>query len=47
MEQMQNAYKVLFGKPRGKRPSVKLKRPWEDINGIFKKLCDDVAWTVW
>jgi hypothetical protein len=48
MEQMQNECKVLFGKPKGKRSSVKLRRAWEDnINGIFKKLCDDVASTVW
>lgn len=48
MGQMQNTYKVLFGKPKGKRSSVKLGRAWEgNINGIFKKLCDDVAWTIW
>jgi hypothetical protein len=48
MEQIQNAYKVFFGKPKGKRSSVNLRRAWEDnIKGIFKKQCDDVAWTVW
>jgi hypothetical protein len=48
MEQMQNAYEVLFGKPEGKWSSVKLQRAREDnTNGIFKKLRDDVAWAVW
>jgi hypothetical protein len=31
MGQMKNAYKILSGKPEGKRPLRRPKRKWEDI----------------
>ena len=30
MEQSRNAYRVLVGKPEGKRPLVRSRRRWED-----------------
>ena len=30
MEEDRSAFKILTGKPRGKRPLLKLKRRWED-----------------
>ena len=30
MEQSRNAYRVLVGKPEGKRPLGRLRRRWED-----------------
>ena len=30
MEQSRNAYRVLVGKPEGKRPSGRQRRRWED-----------------
>jgi hypothetical protein len=28
--QMKNAYKILFGKPKGKKPLGRYKHKWED-----------------
>jgi hypothetical protein len=30
MRQMKNAYKIVFGKPQGKRPLESRRRAWED-----------------
>jgi hypothetical protein len=30
MEEMRNAYKILVGKPEGKRPRGRFRRRWED-----------------
>jgi hypothetical protein len=30
MAEMRNAYKILAGKPKGKRPLGRLRRRWED-----------------
>jgi hypothetical protein len=30
VEEMRNAYKILFGKPEGKRPFGRPKHRWED-----------------
>jgi hypothetical protein len=30
MEKIRNAYKIIFGKPEGKRPLERSKRRWED-----------------
>jgi hypothetical protein len=34
MGQMRNAYKILLGKPEGKRPRGKPRRRWEDNIGM-------------
>jgi hypothetical protein len=33
MGEMRNAYKILVGKPGGKRPFGRLGRRWEENNG--------------
>jgi hypothetical protein len=30
MEQMRNSYKIVFGKPQGKKPLTEPRRRWED-----------------
>jgi len=45
MGKRRGAYRVLVGKPEGKRPFGRPKRRWEDnIKWIFKKW-DGVGWT--
>jgi hypothetical protein len=44
MGEGRNVYKVLLGKPEGKRPLERPKRRWED--GIKMDLTD-ICWGVW
>jgi hypothetical protein len=41
MGEMRNAYKILVGKPEGKRPLGRLRRRWEDNIGIDLR---EVGW---
>jgi hypothetical protein len=41
---MRNAYKILSGKPEGKRPLVKRRRRWED--DIRVDLRETTGWEV-
>jgi hypothetical protein len=44
MEEMRNAYRILMGKPEGKRPQGRPKRGW--VDNIKIDLRDDgVVWT--
>ena len=42
MEQSRNAYRVLVGKPEGKRPLGRPRRRWEDnvIMDLREMVCD-------
>ena len=46
MEQSRNAYKVLVGKPQGKRPSGRPRHRWEDnIKMDLREMgCDPEDW---
>ena len=46
MEQLRNAYRVLVGKPDGKRPLGRPRRRWEDnIRMAFREVgCDPGEW---
>ena len=46
MEQSRNAYRVLFGKPEGKRPLARPRRRWEDNDKMDLRLvgCDPGYW---
>ena len=46
MEQYKNAYRVLVGKPKGKRPLGRPRRRWEDnIQMDLRKVgCDPGEW---
>ena len=46
MEQFRNAYRVLLGKPEGKRPLGRPRRRWEDNNKMdLRELgCDPRDW---
>ena len=45
MEQSRNAYRVLVGKPEGKRPLGRPRRRWEDIKIDLRKVgCDPRDW---
>jgi hypothetical protein len=41
-----NAYRVLVGKPEGKRPAGRYRHRWEDNNkmGLREKECGDMDW---
>ena len=46
MEQSRNAYRVLVGKPEGKRPLVRPRRRWEDnVKMVLREAgCDPGEW---
>ena len=46
MEQYRNAYRVLVGKPEGKRPLGRSRRRWEDnIKIVLREVgCDPGDW---
>jgi len=48
-EGTRNAYEILFGKPEGKRPLVKLRDRWQDNIKIYLKGAghEVVAWFMW
>jgi hypothetical protein len=41
MEEMRNSYKILVGKPEGKRPGGRRRRRWENIIRIDHR---DTGW---
>jgi hypothetical protein len=45
MGEERKVYKVLVGKPEGKRPLGRPKRTWED--GVRMNLTRRLAWGVW
>jgi hypothetical protein len=45
MREERRVYKVLVGKPEGKRPLGRPRRRWE--NGIRMDLMGGLAWGVW
>ena len=48
MEQLRNAYRVLVGKPEGKRPLERPRRRWKDNNKMDLREvgCDPRDWIV-
>jgi hypothetical protein len=45
MEEMRNAYNILFVKPEGKRPFGRPRRRWEDIRMDLREMVwKDVDW---
>jgi hypothetical protein len=45
MREKRGAYKILVGRPQGKRPLRRPRRRWEDnIKNIFKKWDRDMDW---
>jgi hypothetical protein len=40
-----NAYRILVGKPEGKRPLGRPRRRWEDIIKWILEKWDEVVWT--
>jgi hypothetical protein len=49
MGEKRNAYRLLVGKPEGKRPLGRPRRRWVDILGLILERWDGVMWTglVW
>jgi hypothetical protein len=45
MGEKSNAYRVLVGKPKGKRPLGRPRRRWEDNNKMYLK-SDMMGWYV-
>jgi hypothetical protein len=45
MKEKRNAYRVLVGKPEGRRQQGRLRRRWEDNNKWLLERWDGVAWT--
>ena len=43
MEQSRNAYRVLMGKPEGKRPLRRPRHGWEDIKMDLREVCCDLG----
>jgi hypothetical protein len=39
-----NAYKILIGKPEGKRPLGRLRHRWVDNIKIYLKVIDGMVW---
>jgi hypothetical protein len=44
MEEKRNAYRILVGKPDGKRPLGRSRRMWVDN---IKKNLREIGWDVW
>jgi hypothetical protein len=46
MGEKRNAYRMLVGKPDGKRPLGRQRRRWEDnIKVGLREICMEIVWT--